>query len=173
MFRQQGVILRDSSERNCFVMDSWGWHLVVETYVGVFKIHYILMISSDFVGCYEDCDKMDGVILKKWIFICPFYQRLWCIETLGGNKTMVPVLVVLLLIYLRFLYPNDLPVRDFLTTAYNTLFAKPPPKITKILNTLHMTFPPRKHYTAYGSLLRSLGTITRLSSSLVFSQCTQ
>jgi hypothetical protein len=45
------------------------------------------------------------------------------------------------LLYLYFLHPNDL-VRDFLTTACNTLSNKPQRNITKFLNILHMTFPP-------------------------------
>jgi hypothetical protein len=63
------------------------------------------------------------------------------------------------LLYLRFLHPNDLPAGDFLTTACNTLPNKPPPNETKFLNTIHMIFPTRTHYTAYWSLLRNLGTL--------------
>ena len=27
-------------------------------YVGVFNIHYICILCSAFIGCYEDCDKI-------------------------------------------------------------------------------------------------------------------
>ena len=45
----------------------WGWQLVVETYVGVFHVHYICTLSSAFVGCYGDCDKMHPVYNIKYL----------------------------------------------------------------------------------------------------------
>jgi hypothetical protein len=39
----------------------WGCHLVVETYEGVFSIHYICILCSAFVDYYEDCNMMHGV----------------------------------------------------------------------------------------------------------------
>jgi hypothetical protein len=40
---------------------------------GIFNIHYVCTLSSAFVGCYEDCDKMHGIYrayTKEW---CGFY----------------------------------------------------------------------------------------------------
>jgi hypothetical protein len=42
----------------------------VETYVGVFNMHYICIVSSAFVGCYEDCDKIHGVYIVQSVESC-------------------------------------------------------------------------------------------------------
>jgi hypothetical protein len=34
---------------------------------GIFNIHYICILPSACVGCYEECDKMNGVYNIKWI----------------------------------------------------------------------------------------------------------
>jgi hypothetical protein len=50
-----------------FVMNPWGWQLVVETYVGVFDINYMCILFSAFVGCYNDCDRRHGVYNIKFL----------------------------------------------------------------------------------------------------------
>jgi hypothetical protein len=53
MFRQVFIL---GGSGSCIPLwwNPWRWHLVVETYVRVFNIHYICILSSAFVGCYED-----------------------------------------------------------------------------------------------------------------------
>jgi hypothetical protein len=55
----------------------WGWQLV-ETYVGVFSIGHICVLTSTFVGCYEDCEKVRGVQLTIRLFKnVHVYETIW------------------------------------------------------------------------------------------------
>jgi hypothetical protein len=51
-----------------FVMNPVKMKLFVETYVGAFNIHYMCILSSEFVR-YEHCDKMHSVYNMKYVNI--------------------------------------------------------------------------------------------------------